>query len=229
MSARITLHCNTLWHDGGCTTQIMTDAHTVGEARTAAGLHGWRSHPNGLDYCPPCSGTGPARGTQRHPHPARELIVNRLYEQQSQTIGEAIAYGVAGDQEHGLALLQPLVDAGPRSTYALLGALAETAAFTVLNNRRPDEFFTIPVVNEATGQTASVDDLPAPLRFAAQFVTAWANRDRDTARALFTVFAHESDRRGTPDLAHAIGFLYGMAVSTATEVVLKARRKRGDT
>ncbi|AIV35564.1 hypothetical protein [Streptomyces sp. CCM_MD2014] len=61
MSARITLHCNTLWRDGSCTSQVMTDARTVEEARTAAGRRGWRSHPDGTDYCPPCSGGGPAR------------------------------------------------------------------------------------------------------------------------------------------------------------------------
>lgn len=150
------------------------------------------------------------------------------YEEQSRTIGEAVAYGVIGDEEHGLSLLQPLVDAGPRSTYALLGGLAEGAAFTALQNQRPGEAFTLPVVDKITGRAASVDVLPPPLRFAAQFVTAWANRDQDTARALFNVFADDSDRRGTPDLGDAVGLMYGMAVTTSTEVVREARRKRGE-
>lgn len=154
--------------------------------------------------------------------------MSRPYEQQSDTIGEAVAYGVTGDHERGLSLLQPLVDAGPLSTYALLAALAEAAAFTALQNQRPGEAFGIPVVNEITGQAASVDVLPPPHRFAAQFVTAWANRDQDTARALFNAFAHDSDRRGTPDLGDAISLMYGMAVETSTEVVREARRKRGE-
>lgn len=144
-------------------------------------------------------------------------------------IGEAVAHGVAGDQERGLLMLQPLVDAGPRSTYALLAGLAETAAFTALRDQRPGEVFGLPVENTLTGQAASVDVLPPPIRFAAQFTTAWANRDRDTALALFTAFAFESDDAGTPDLGDAIGVLYAMAVTTSTEVVRQAREERDRT
>lgn len=140
-------------------------------------------------------------------------------------IGEAVAHGVAGDQERGLAMLQPLVDAGPRSTYALLAALAETAAYTALQNQRPGEMFGSLVEDTVTGQAASVDVLPPPLRFAAQFTTAWANRDQDTALALFNTFAHGSDRAGTPDLGDAIVALYAMAVATSTEVVRQVREE----
>lgn len=59
MSARITLHCNTEWRYGGCTGQLITDAHALEEARTAARQRGWRCHSNDLDYCPACSGNGP--------------------------------------------------------------------------------------------------------------------------------------------------------------------------
>ncbi|MGA5340461.1 hypothetical protein ACPCK3_15060 [Streptomyces griseoincarnatus] len=144
-------------------------------------------------------------------------------------IGEAIAHGVAGDQERGLRMLQPLVDAGPRSTYALLASLAETAAHTALQNQRPGEMFGMPVENTATGQAAPMDVLPPPVRFAAQFTTAWANRDRDTALALFQAFAFASDDAGTPDLGDAIGLLYSMAVTTSTEVVRQARQAREGT
>jgi hypothetical protein len=72
MSARITLHCNTTWREGTCAAQLMTDAQTVEVARAAARAHGWRSHPDGRDYCPPCSGAGPARGpVVLHLHPRR--------------------------------------------------------------------------------------------------------------------------------------------------------------
>ncbi|MET4641310.1 MULTISPECIES: hypothetical protein [Streptomyces] len=40
---------------------------------------------------------------------------------------QALTKGVVGDHHAGLELLQPIVDAGPRSSYALLGCLAETA------------------------------------------------------------------------------------------------------
>ncbi|AIV35566.1 hypothetical protein [Streptomyces sp. CCM_MD2014] len=140
--------------------------------------------------------------------------------------GEALSHGIAGDRMRGVALLQPLVDAGPLSTFALLGGLAEVAAHTALQNQLPGETFGLPVNNVLTGEPASADVLPPPLRFAAQFVTTWANRDRDTARALFETFAFESDRTGSPDLAEAIGLVYDMAVTTGAEVVRQARQER---
>ena len=154
--------------------------------------------------------------------------MSRPYEERANVIGEAIAHGVAGDLERGAALLQPLVDAGRVSTFALLGALAEAAAFTALQNQRPNTTFGLPVTNIVTGQEASADDLPPPLRFAAQFVTAWANRDRDTALALFNVLADHVEDTGSPDLGNAIGLVYSMAVATSTEVVREARSKRGE-
>jgi hypothetical protein len=58
MSVRITLHCNTVRGPHACPTSLMTDAHTVGEAREAAHARGWRTtSPDGPDYCDGCSGT----------------------------------------------------------------------------------------------------------------------------------------------------------------------------
>jgi hypothetical protein len=59
MSARITIHCERMWRYGSCTTQLLTDADTVDEARAAASARGWRIHANGRDYCPGCSSRGP--------------------------------------------------------------------------------------------------------------------------------------------------------------------------
>ncbi|MEU3044299.1 hypothetical protein ACFWC2_14330 [Streptomyces diastaticus] len=59
MSARITLHCETAWRYGSCPAQVMTNAPSVSEAREAADRIGWRFSAS-RDYCPPCSGTGPA-------------------------------------------------------------------------------------------------------------------------------------------------------------------------
>lgn len=58
MSVRITLHCNTVWRESACATQLMTDAHTTAEARAAARARGWRTNGAG-DFCPGCSGQGP--------------------------------------------------------------------------------------------------------------------------------------------------------------------------
>lgn len=145
----------------------------------------------------------------------------------ARAIQEAVAYGVAGDSDRGVDLLQPLVAAGPNSTYALLGSLAEVAAFTALKNRRAHESFALTVENLATGRSASAEDVPAPARFAGRFVTAWANRDQDTALALFKALAEESDRTGSTDLGDAIGAVYGMAVATAIEIVRTQRKRRG--
>lgn len=150
------------------------------------------------------------------------------HEDHVRIIGEALAYGVTGDEDHGVRLLQPLVDAGRLSTYALLGSLAETSAFTALQNQRPGEMFGLPVENTVTGQPASVDVLPAPLRFAGQFVTAWANRDQDTALALFNALADRCERTGSTDLGDAIGLVYGMAVATSTEVIRARREARSE-
>lgn len=139
---------------------------------------------------------------------------------------DAVAYGVAGDPDAGVALLQPLVDAGRLSTFALLCSLAEVAAFTALQNRRPGEAFAMSVESTATGRAASAEAMPVSLRFVGQFVTSWANRDQDTAFALFKSLADEADRTGSTDLGDAIGLVYGMAVATAAEAA-RAHRERG--
>lgn len=59
MSTRITIHCDTEWRYSTCATRLMTDATTLDEARSAARASGWRTHPNGRDYCASCSGHGP--------------------------------------------------------------------------------------------------------------------------------------------------------------------------
>ncbi|MFG2826070.1 hypothetical protein ACGFWI_01080 [Streptomyces sp. NPDC048434] len=56
MSARITLHCNRMWPEGSCPTQVMTDARTVEEARAAARQLGWRPGTGETDFCPTHSG-----------------------------------------------------------------------------------------------------------------------------------------------------------------------------
>jgi hypothetical protein len=63
MSASITLYCDREWQYGGCTSQLITDAATINEARQAASGRGWRSHPDGNDYCPTCSGSSSPRRT----------------------------------------------------------------------------------------------------------------------------------------------------------------------
>jgi hypothetical protein len=139
-------------------------------------------------------------------------------------IGEALACSVAGDHQRGLSMLQPLVDAGPRSTFALLACLAETASADARDTNGPATWYGMEVVGP--DGPADAELLPPRLRFAARFVTAWANRDQPTAYALFRAVAELSDRDGTPDLAEAVGAVYAMAAATAEYLVLQQRRQR---
>lgn len=60
MSARIAIHCERMFRYGSCTTQLLTDADSIPEARQAARARGWRCNTGG-DFCPGCSGGGPQR------------------------------------------------------------------------------------------------------------------------------------------------------------------------
>ncbi|MFF5422169.1 hypothetical protein ACWCQE_27675 [Streptomyces sp. NPDC002409] len=134
-------------------------------------------------------------------------------------VAKAIDLGLRGDQVAGCVLLQPLVDQGPKSTYVLLGMLAEAAAFVSRTQNGPSAFYALQVSSALDGKEASADDLPPPVRFASQFVTAWANEDYDQAHALFEAFAGEADRIGSLDLGEAIGIVYGIAVASAQDLV----------
>ncbi|MEU0275949.1 hypothetical protein [Streptomyces sp. NPDC006307] len=136
-------------------------------------------------------------------------------------VTQAITLGILGNQDAGCALLQPLVDQGPESTYVLLGMLAEAASLAAREENGPNTFYGLEVTSAIDGRAASADDLPAPLRFAAQFCTVWTNDDRAAARALFDVFVGESNRTGSPALGQAIGIVYGMAVATAQHLVME--------
>lgn len=148
-------------------------------------------------------------------------------------IAEALAHGIHGHPERGLLLLEPLVDAGPTSTYALLASLAETASRQARQAREfldaagtgADLGVMFGIEIEGPDGPASAQVLPVPLRFAVQFVTAWANGDQETAEALFRAMAEPSVRLGTDDLADSIRIVFDMAVLGA-EASLAARRQQ---
>ncbi|QKW06992.1 hypothetical protein HUT18_11850 [Streptomyces sp. NA04227] len=141
------------------------------------------------------------------------------------TILEAVAHGVAGDHQAGLDLLQPIVNDGPASTYALLGSLAETATHGIRRDHGPDCTFGI-YVEAPDGREGSSDDLPPPVRFAARFMTAWSNQDQDTAHALFTVLAEHGDRPDCRDIGDAVTTMYNLAVASASEIAAEQRARR---
>lgn len=148
-------------------------------------------------------------------------------------VGEALAHAVAGDTMTGGMLLVPLIEEGRRSCYALAGMLAETASHIARRDQAPGTF-GITVDNTVTGLPGSVDVLPPDLRWAAQFVTAWANRDQDTTAALFTTLADQAEATDGAELVDGLLRLFSMAVTTAKEVCAEERAARingteGDT
>lgn len=63
MSTSITVHCDQQWRYGWCTAQLITGTGTVQQARVEAERRGWRTHDDGADYCPGCSGGSTRRST----------------------------------------------------------------------------------------------------------------------------------------------------------------------
>lgn len=148
-------------------------------------------------------------------------------------VSEALARAVAGDEIEAGMLLVPLIADSRSSCYALAGMLAETASH-IARRDRAGARFTIDVVNEATGRTASVDVMAPDIRFAAQFVTAWANRDQDTTVALFNALVDQAEATDGPELVDGILRLFALAVVTAKAVCAEERARRttrteGDT
>ncbi|UJV42930.1 hypothetical protein [Streptomyces sp. AMCC400023] len=141
-------------------------------------------------------------------------------------VGEALAHAVAGDLEKGCMLLVPLIEEGRRSCYALAAMLAETASHIARRDQEPGTAFGITVEDTVTGEAASVDVMPPDLRWAAQFTTAWANRDRDTALALFETLAERSEAADGAELVDGLLQLFGMAVATSKEVCAEQRAHR---
>lgn len=148
-------------------------------------------------------------------------------------VARALARAVAGDKIGGGMLLVPFIENGRPSCYALAAQLAETASH-IARRERPGGGFTVEVFNEATGRPASVDVMAPDVRFAAQFVTAWANRDQDTALALFNALVDHAEATDGPELVDGILRLFAMAVVTAKAVCAEERARRttrteGDT
>ncbi|KPI33350.1 hypothetical protein OV450_1438 [Actinobacteria bacterium OV450] len=139
---------------------------------------------------------------------------------------QALATGVTGDTVTGLAILQPIVDDGPAEAFAMLCSLAETASKRARDAAPPGAVFGIEVDGPAGLGTASVDVLPPSLRFGAQFISAWANRDMEMAYALFWAVAESVNDDGTHALPESVGAVYWLAVASAREIVAEVRAAR---
>ncbi|MFB7461248.1 hypothetical protein [Streptomyces sp. NPDC056188] len=143
----------------------------------------------------------------------------------SQHIFEALTHGVAGDNDTAWTLLRPIVRRSNTAMYATFCAIAEAATFDAHQNQQPDEHFGIEVENIHTGEEGSVDAFPPGIRFAAQFVTARANRDEDTAHALYQSLYDSSP----DDLGIGLRALYEMAVVSLRAFCERKREAEGRT
>lgn len=139
----------------------------------------------------------------------------------------ALALGVTGDLIAAGMELAPLIADSFFSAFALAAMLAETASH-IARREQTGEFFGLTVVNNETGESGSADDMPPDVAFAAQFTTAWANRDEDNAEALFRALVKKAEPDG-PELVDGILQLFRMAVLTATAVVEEQRAQRATT
>lgn len=143
-------------------------------------------------------------------------------EADSRRIFEALTHGVAGDDDTAWKLLAPIVERSNQAMYAVFCSLAEAAAFDAIQQQGAGNF-VIEVEDVHTGAEGSVDVLPPGMRFAAQFVTARANRDEDTAHALYMAYCPDRP----DDLAQGLRALYEMAVVSLRAFCERKRAEEG--
>lgn len=129
------------------------------------------------------------------------------------TIMAALAHGLTGHPEKAAPLFKPFLD-GPTTAVSLFAALAETAVGPSRRTLPADGAFGLLVLDAKTGQHGGVNDLPAGIRFAAQFTAAWANGQQDTAYALFNALVAPGDDAAAIAVADATRALFDMAVAT---------------
>jgi len=137
-------------------------------------------------------------------------------------IFEALAHGVSGDNDTAWKLLRPIVHRSDQAMFAVFCTIAEAAAFDAIQQQGAGDF-VLEVEDVETGAESSVDQLPPGLRFATQFLTAWANRDQDTAEALY-LGLYKTDPEA---LADGLRALYDMAI-TSLRAFVERKRKADD-
>ncbi|TFV33151.1 hypothetical protein E4K10_30185 [Streptomyces sp. T1317-0309] len=143
-------------------------------------------------------------------------------------MGDALARAMTQDWHGAGELLVPLIGVGYGNAYGLAAMLAETASFIARRDQADGTFFAMPVEDINTGEEVSVDDLPPHVAFAAQFTTAWANRDHDTAEALFRALWEQASPPDGVELVDGLLFLFRMAVETSKAVTAEERAKRAE-
>ncbi|MEV8354653.1 hypothetical protein ACFVTT_35420 [Streptomyces niveus] len=135
----------------------------------------------------------------------------------AENIMAALAHGMTGHPEKAAPLLEPFIVGGPVTAVGLCAALAETSARHTRKALPAGGTFGL-LVLDATGKTGDIGALPPGIRFAAQFSTAWANGERDTAYALFHALVQPGDEQAAEALADGVRALFDMAVVSLNEM-----------
>ncbi|MFF7190566.1 hypothetical protein ACFZAR_36350 [Streptomyces sp. NPDC008222] len=129
----------------------------------------------------------------------------------SESIMAALAHGMTGNPQAGLALLKPFFES-PRHMVSLCAALAESTAM-VIRQQAPDaDGFAIVALHDNT--LADVNDMPAGERFAAQFTSSWVNGQPQTAYALFDALHAGGSEQDAANVADGVLALYQMAIAS---------------
>ncbi|WP_327415457.1 hypothetical protein [Streptomyces sp. NBC_01233] len=142
------------------------------------------------------------------------------------TITTAIARGCAGDRTAGLLMIQPLISESARHMVSTLSVLAEVTTMPYRDEHPDADFFGLSVTDAETGDERSAEELPAHVRFAAQFVVAHASGDYRQSYALFDAFAERCIREENDDLGAATAAMYDMAVASTLHMARHGRRPR---
>lgn len=128
-----------------------------------------------------------------------------------ETILAAIAHGMTGDPNTGIAMLKPFFDS-PRHLVSLCAAFAETNALLAREQQPNADGYALLVLRD--GQIADTRDMPAGERFAAQFTAAWLNGEQQTAYALFDALHGSHDDNDAVNVADGVAALYQLSVAS---------------
>jgi hypothetical protein len=129
----------------------------------------------------------------------------------SETIMAALAHGMTGNPQAGLMLLKPFFET-PRRMVSLCAALAETAVMIARQQAPNADGFALLALHD--GAPADIREMPAGERFAAQFTSAWANGEHQTAYALFDTLTGNGSEQAADHMANGVVALYSMSVAS---------------
>lgn len=127
-----------------------------------------------------------------------------------ETIMAALAHGMIGNPQTGVAMLKPFFD-GPRTLVSLCAALAESIALLARRQAPNADGFALMAFHD--GIRSDVRNAPPGDRFAAQFISAWLNDERQTAYALFDALHGDGSEQDAQHMADGVFALYAIAVS----------------